>query len=99
MRVLVTGSSGCIGSWTVKQLLDRGIDVVCYDLEADISKTKLAKEFSKKKDGALFAALASWTMGRHKSGAHALPKRLWKYFDPLFTGKIYRTPWYDGGVP
>ena len=41
MRVLVTGSSGCIGAWTVKQLLDRGLDVLCYDQEADLSRLGL----------------------------------------------------------
>ncbi|MBM3797082.1 MAG: NAD(P)-dependent oxidoreductase [Acidobacteria bacterium] len=41
MRVLVTGSSGCIGAWTVKQLLDRGFDVLCYDQEADLSRLGL----------------------------------------------------------
>jgi nucleoside-diphosphate-sugar epimerase len=33
MRILVTGAHGCIGAWTVKALLDRGLDVVTYDLE------------------------------------------------------------------
>src|ERR1700688_1358179 len=33
MRILVTGAQGCIGAWTVKALLDRGLDVVVYDLE------------------------------------------------------------------
>jgi len=33
MRVLVTGANGCIGSWIVKQLLDRQIDVLVYDLD------------------------------------------------------------------
>lgn len=32
-RVLVTGAQGCIGSWVVKQLLERGDEVVIYDLE------------------------------------------------------------------
>lgn len=41
MRVLVTGSSGCIGAWTVKQLLDRRLDVLCYDSEADLSRLAL----------------------------------------------------------
>lgn len=41
MRVLVTGSSGCIGAWTVKQLLDRGLDVLCYDQVADVSRLGL----------------------------------------------------------
>ena len=29
----MTGAQGCIGAWTVKALLDRGLDVVVYDLE------------------------------------------------------------------
>ena len=33
MRILVTGAQGCIGAWTVKALLDRGLDVVIYDLD------------------------------------------------------------------
>lgn len=33
MRILVTGAHGCIGAWTVKALLDRGLDVVTYDLD------------------------------------------------------------------
>src|SRR5579863_7141270 len=33
MRVLVTGAHGCIGAWTVKALLGRGLDVVTYDLD------------------------------------------------------------------
>jgi nucleoside-diphosphate-sugar epimerase len=41
MRVLVTGSSGCIGAWTVKQLLERQIDVLGFDLEADASRLAL----------------------------------------------------------
>ncbi len=34
MRVLVTGAHGCIGSWVVKQFLDRGIGVIAYDQSA-----------------------------------------------------------------
>src|SRR5712692_8516648 len=33
MRILVTGAQGCIGAWSVKALLDRGLDVVTYDLD------------------------------------------------------------------
>jgi len=33
MRILVTGAQGCIGAWTVKALLDRGLDVAAYDLD------------------------------------------------------------------
>lgn len=41
MRVLVTGASGCIGAWTVKNLLDRGIEVVSFDLHEDVSRLRL----------------------------------------------------------
>ena len=33
MKILVTGAQGCIGAWTVKALLDRGLDVTVYDLD------------------------------------------------------------------
>src|SRR4051794_20349898 len=33
MRVLVTGGGGCIGAWVIKGLLERGIDVLMYDLD------------------------------------------------------------------
>ena len=33
MRVLVTGGQGCIGAWVIKRLLDRGADVVMYDID------------------------------------------------------------------
>lgn len=33
MRILVTGAQGCIGAWTAKALLDRGLDVTVYDLD------------------------------------------------------------------
>lgn len=41
MRVLVTGSSGCIGAWTVKNLLDRGVEVVCFDTVEDFTRLGL----------------------------------------------------------
>jgi CDP-glucose 4,6-dehydratase len=34
-RVLVTGATGLVGSWLVKELLARGADVVCLVLDAD----------------------------------------------------------------
>ncbi len=55
MRVLVTGATGCIGTWVMKQLLEQGHEVVVYDaapepwrlrmlLPADeIAKVKLVK--------------------------------------------------------
>jgi len=39
-RVLVTGAQGCIGSWIVKQLLERGDDVVIYDLDREPVRIK-----------------------------------------------------------
>ncbi len=41
MRVLVTGAQGCIGAWIVKQLIDRGIDVLVYDVDANPSRLAL----------------------------------------------------------
>lgn len=35
MRVLVTGANGCIGAWIVKQLLDRGAEVIVYDVDPE----------------------------------------------------------------
>ena len=35
MRVLITGAQGCIGAWVTKELLERGADVIAYDLEPD----------------------------------------------------------------
>jgi nucleoside-diphosphate-sugar epimerase len=35
MRILVTGAQGCIGAWIVKALLDRGLDVLVYDLDPE----------------------------------------------------------------
>jgi nucleoside-diphosphate-sugar epimerase len=34
-RFLVTGALGCIGSWTVKRLLDEGVPVTTYDLPGE----------------------------------------------------------------
>lgn len=41
MRVLVTGGSGCIGSWVIKGLLERGMDVLTFDVEADTKRLGL----------------------------------------------------------
>ena len=40
MRILVTGGQGCIGAWVVKNLLDRGLDVLIYD--ADLAPVRLS---------------------------------------------------------
>lgn len=41
MRVLVTGAQGCIGSWVVRQLLDRSIDVLSYDQNPELQRLSL----------------------------------------------------------
>lgn len=41
MRVLVTGANGCIGAWITKQLLDRGADLMIYDLDPNPSRLRL----------------------------------------------------------
>jgi len=46
MRVLVTGAQGCIGAWTVKLLLDRGLDVLTYDLDIEPTRLSLISERS-----------------------------------------------------
>jgi len=41
MRILVTGAHGCIGAWVVKNLLDRGLDVLAYDAEPTPARLSL----------------------------------------------------------
>lgn len=41
MRVLVTGASGCIGAWVVRELLERGAEVVAFDLDASLKRLRL----------------------------------------------------------
>jgi nucleoside-diphosphate-sugar epimerase len=41
MRVLLTGGYGCIGSWIVRNLLDRGDQVWVYDLHEDTRRLRL----------------------------------------------------------
>ncbi len=45
-------------------------------------------------DWEIFAGLASWTMGAYKSGVHLLPPLLWRYFEPMFTGRTLLKPYY-----
>jgi nucleoside-diphosphate-sugar epimerase len=42
MRYLVTGALGAIGAWTARSLLDRGHDVVTYDLGGSDHRLRLA---------------------------------------------------------
>src|SRR3984893_9384829 len=41
MRVLLTGGYGCIGSWIVRNLLERGDQVWIYDLKEDTHRLRL----------------------------------------------------------
>jgi nucleoside-diphosphate-sugar epimerase len=41
MRVLLTGGYGCIGSWIVRNLLERGDEAWVYDLKEDLSRLRL----------------------------------------------------------
>lgn len=41
MRVLLTGGYGCIGSWIVQRLLDRGDTAVIYDLKQDFRRLRM----------------------------------------------------------
>lgn len=40
-RFLVTGSSGCLGAWTIRQLLDEAIEVVALDISDDDHRLRL----------------------------------------------------------
>ena len=41
MRVLLTGGYGCIGSWIVRNLLERGDQAWIYDLKHDPQRMRL----------------------------------------------------------
>ncbi len=41
MRVLLTGGYGCIGTWIIRNLLDRGNQVWVYDLREDTRRLRL----------------------------------------------------------
>jgi UDP-glucuronate 4-epimerase len=43
-RVLVTGAHGCIGAWVVRDLVQRGIDVVAHDLSSDPRRMALVMD-------------------------------------------------------
>ncbi|MBI3923368.1 MAG: NAD(P)-dependent oxidoreductase [Armatimonadetes bacterium] len=44
MKFLVTGAYGCIGSWIVKSLIERGEQVVIFDLREDPSRMRMIME-------------------------------------------------------
>lgn len=41
MKYLITGASGFIGAWIVRNLLDRGVAVVAYDTDADTRRLSM----------------------------------------------------------
>src|SRR5579862_6405292 len=41
MRVLITGGYGCIGSWTARNVIERGDQVWIYDLKEDLRRLQL----------------------------------------------------------
>src|SRR5947209_19920263 len=41
MRVLLTGGYGCIGSWIIRNLLERGDAAFVYDLREDPKRLRL----------------------------------------------------------
>ena len=41
VRYLVTGAAGCIGAWTMKLLLEQGVDAVGADLSPDRRRLRL----------------------------------------------------------
>ncbi len=46
MRVLLTGGYGCIGSWIVRNLLERGDEVWIYDLQEDPQRLRVIMDES-----------------------------------------------------
>ena len=46
MRVLLTGGYGCIGSWIIRDLVDRRDEVCVYDLKKDLHRLRLLLEDS-----------------------------------------------------
>lgn len=40
-RFLVTGSSGCIGAWTIRRLVQEGVDVVALDVSDDDHRLRM----------------------------------------------------------
>jgi UDP-glucuronate 4-epimerase len=49
-RFLVTGAGGCIGAWTIRLLLDEGVDVVASDVREDLRRFRLVSHGSPGRD-------------------------------------------------
>ncbi|MGD2141767.1 MAG: NAD(P)-dependent oxidoreductase, partial [Burkholderiales bacterium] len=54
--VLVTGASGCIGSWVLSMLVDAGVTVFALDLQKDMRRPKLLMSDSE-------LGLVKWLIG------------------------------------
>lgn len=87
-----------IGTWKGMYCTDVGCADPHNIQDSDFDLTE-ATTNAKIIDWEIYAGFTSWTMGKFKSGSHALPEYMWKYFEPEFTGSIQLTPYYDGGHP
>jgi nucleoside-diphosphate-sugar epimerase len=54
-RFLVTGAAGCIGAWSIRLLLDQGVDVVASDVSEDLRRFRLVSH--PRKDDVTFVPL------------------------------------------
>lgn len=81
-----------IGTWKGMYATDRGKVADVHHLTDDDFAHRVI-------DWEIFAGFCSWTMGRFKDGPHRLPRFMWRYFEPVFTGTIHARPYYDGGPP
>jgi nucleoside-diphosphate-sugar epimerase len=52
MKILVTGSQGCIGSWVVKRLIEAGHSVITFDVNDSVARLEMiaGKEIAAKAD-------------------------------------------------
>jgi nucleoside-diphosphate-sugar epimerase len=52
MKILVTGSQGCIGSWVVKRLIEAGHSVLTFDVNDSVARLEMiaGKEIASKAD-------------------------------------------------
>lgn len=87
-----------IDNWKGMYCTDAGCADVHNIKDSDFNLTESPSN-AKINDWEIYAGLSSWTMGRFKTGPHALPTYLWKYFEPQFTGTILTTPYYEEGHP
>ena len=62
MKTLVTGAQGCIGSWVVKRLVERGDEVVTFDVNESLARLETVA-------GAEIAKKVERRVGRIEDGA------------------------------